>query len=172
MIWGLIALIQLALVAFPLVERLQVQTTGEVVALELVPVDPRDLLRGDYVVINLAIGEIGIEVPGSSTVGRGDRVYVGLSTDGNGPARPIVVSKDRAKAGETAIAGIVRYEAGDHLRIDYGIDAFFLPEGLGKVIERLDTRRLKLTVAISEDGRSLPLALLVDGQEFRSDGLF
>jgi len=172
LIWGLIALIQLALIALPLVDRLQVQMSGKVVPLELVPVDPRDLLRGDYVVINLAINEIGTEVPGSAKVVKGDKVFVGLASEGNGPARPVVISRDRTEAGETAIAGTVRYEAGDHLRIDYGIDAFFLPEGQGKIVERLDRKRVRLNVAIAGDGRSLPVALLVDGREFRSDSIF
>jgi len=46
-IWGLLALIQLGLIAVPLIDRLQVQMTGKEATLALVPVGPRDLLRGD-----------------------------------------------------------------------------------------------------------------------------
>ncbi|WP_305986282.1 GDYXXLXY domain-containing protein [Roseibium sp. MMSF_3544] len=170
--WGVLALIQLALLSIPLVDRLQVQTSGTVVSLELVPVDPRDLLRGDYVIINLAIGRISRDVPGADSVSAGEQVYVGLSASGDGPAQPVLVSGQREPAGDLAIMGTITSASDETLWIDYGIDAFFLPEGEGREIERLDTSRVLLDVAIAEDGRSLPLRLLVDGKAFKSDGTF
>ncbi|TYC51363.1 GDYXXLXY domain-containing protein [Rhodobacterales bacterium] len=172
MVWGLVALMQLAVIGVPLLDRLQVQMTGRVVPLELVPIDPRDLLRGDYVVINLAIGSIDIDVPGAREIERGDEVYVSLEVDGDAPARPVAISRNREDAGDVAIAGYVRYATDDNLRVDYGIDAFFLPEGEGLVVEQLDASRLMLDVSIADDGRSLPVTLLVDGKVFRSDGIF
>jgi len=170
--WGLLALIQLALISIPLVDRLQVQVSGTVVQMELVPVDPRDLLRGDYVVINLALTRVSKDVIGTDTVTPGDRVYVGLVAQDGGPVKPIVVAKTREGAGPLAIAGTVLNNRGDSLRIDYGIDAFFLPEGQGREIERLERNRLLLEVSVAEDGRSLPMALLVDGKAFKSDSIF
>ncbi|POF32254.1 GDYXXLXY domain-containing protein [Roseibium marinum] len=172
LIWGLLALIQLALISIPLVDRLQVQMTGEAVQLEIVPVDPRDLLRGDYVVINLAIANVSKDIPGSDTLRSGDVVFVGLSAEGGGPAGPVILAKAREEAGPLAISGTVLSVSDDSLRIDYGIDAFFLPEGEGRIIERLDRKRVLLEVSIAGDGRSLPLALLVDGKTFRSDSIF
>ncbi len=170
--WALLALIQLALIAIPLVDRLQVQASGTVVQLKLVPVDPRDLLRGDYVIINLAIARVSKDLPGAEDLRAGDEVFVGLKQDGDLPAEPVLLARTRDKAGDLAISGIVRSVSSGQLRIDYGIDAFFLPEGEGKAIERLDTGRLLLEVSIARDGRSLPVKLLVDGKAFRSDAAF
>ncbi|GAB4543123.1 MAG: GDYXXLXY domain-containing protein [Roseibium sp.] len=170
--WGALALIQLFLIAIPLSDRLDVQMNGTVVSLELIPVDPRDLLRGDYVIINLAIGRLPADLPGAGTIRAGDDVFVGLSSQDGGAAMPVTVSKDREKAGALAIAGRVRSVSGAEIRIDYGIDAFFLPEGEGRRIERLPAERLALDVAIADDGRSLPLRLLVNGIELRSDAIF
>jgi uncharacterized membrane-anchored protein len=170
--WGLLALIQLALIAIPLADRLHVQMSGTPVSLELVPVDPRDLLRGDYVIINLAIGRLPADLPGAGRVRTGDEVFVGLSATAGGTAEPVVVSRDRGEAGTLAIAGTVRSVSKTEIRIDYGIDAFFLPEGEGRRIERLDAERLTLEVAVAADGRSLPLRLLVDGAGIRSDAIF
>lgn len=170
--WGLLALFQLALISIPLVDRLDVQLTGTVVPLELVPVDPRDLLRGDYVIINLAIGRIPRKLAGAESLKPGQSVFLELERDGEGPARPASVSTDLPGSGALAIAGIVRSSSAETVWIDYGIDAFFLPEGEGREIERLDTSRVLLEVAIAEDGRSLPLNLLVDGNAFKSDGSF
>ncbi|MEO1112327.1 MAG: GDYXXLXY domain-containing protein [Pseudomonadota bacterium] len=170
--WGLLALFQLALISIPLVDRLNVQMTGTVVPLELVPVDPRDLLRGDYVIINLAIGRIPRDLAGAESLKAGQSVFLELARDGGGPARPASVSADPPGSGALAIAGIVRSSSAETVWIDYGIDAFFLPEGEGREIEKLDTSRVLLEVAIAEDGRSLPLNLLVDGKAFKSDGSF
>ncbi len=170
--WGFLALLQLALISIPLADRLHVQLTGTTVQLELVPVDPRDLLRGDFVIINLAAARISATVPGSTSVKTGQRVFVSFSGEADGPARPVAVAAERQDAGPLAIAGTVRSVAKDHIRISYGIGAFFVAEGEGRILERLDTSRLLLDVSVAEDGRSLPVALLVDGKVFRSDSIF
>ncbi|MEM9630753.1 MAG: GDYXXLXY domain-containing protein [Pseudomonadota bacterium] len=170
--WGILALVQLLLISIPLVDRLRVQMTGTVVQMEIVPVDPRDLLRGDYVIINLAISRVSKDVLGSETVRSGDPVFVSLIAEGKGPVRPLAVSRLREEAGELAIAGTVRTVADEFIQIDYGIDAFFLPEGEGLAIERMDKSRVLLEVAIDEDGQSLPVMLLVDGKAYKADGTF
>lgn len=172
LLWGAVAIIQLALISIPLVDRLQVQMGGTVVPLELVPVDPRDLLRGDYVIINLAITQVSTDVPGSKSVAVGDDVFVGLRSEGKTPAVPVVVARNREDAGDLAIKGIVRSTASNQIRVDYDIDAFFLPEGEGLIVEQLDLDRVLLEVSIAPDGRSLPLTLLVDGKVFNSDSNF
>ncbi len=170
--WGLVALLQLILIALPLTDRLDVQWNGKVVPLELVPVDPRDLLRGDYVVINLAINRLPKDIRGGDEISVGDQVFVELAAQDKQPAKPVAVAKAREDVGRLAIAGTVRLVSSDRILIDYGIDAFFLPEGEGKVIEELDTSRVLLEVSVADDGRSLPLTLLVDGKAFRSDATF
>jgi len=170
--WGLLALLQLALISIPLVDRLEVQMTGTVVPLELVPVDPRDLLRGDYVIINLAIGRVPRDLAGADSLKAGQAVFLELEMESEGPARPVSVSLDQPKSDKLVIAGTVRSSNSEAVWIDYGIDAFFLPEGEGREIEKLDTSRVLLEVAIAEDGRSLPLNLLVDGKAFKSDSSF
>ncbi|MEP3046501.1 MAG: GDYXXLXY domain-containing protein [Roseibium sp.] len=170
--WGLLALIQLALIAIPLVDQLQVQISGEEVTLELVPIDPRDLLRGDYVIINLAIGQLSADLPGAEGVSSGDTVYVGLQLNSDGVAQPVRIASERSKTGPVSIAGTVMSATAEQVNVDYGIDAFFLPEGEGRIVERLDRDKVRIVVSVAEDGRSLPLRLLVDGKSFKSDGAF
>ena len=171
--WGLVALIQLALIAVPLADRLQVQISGQEVVLNLRPVDPRDLLRGDYVILNLEIGRVPAALQMQGEIfGKGDKVYAGLEPDATGAAEVVRVARTRADAGPLAIAGTYRSMSGDDMNIDYGIDAFYLPEGEGKEIERLPAKRVQVVVAIHPDGRALPLRLLVDGKTFKSDEVF
>ncbi len=171
--WGLLALIQLALIAVPLADRLQVQMTGQEVVLNLIPVDPRDLLRGDYVILNLEIGRVPAQLlKGGVGLEPGDTVYAGLEVTDSGAARVVRVTLTREEAGPLAIAGTYRSMSGGELNIDYHIDAFYLPEGEGKEIERLPAKRIQVVVAVHPDGRALPLRLLVDGKVFKSDEVF
>jgi len=171
--WGLLALIQLALIAVPLADRLQVQMQGQEVVLNLRPVDPRDLLRGDYVIINLEISRVEKTLPGADQgLKSGETVYVGLDISADGVARPMKIARTRDEAGALAIAGRIGYGSADQVQIDYDIDAFYLPEGTGREIERLPAKRVQAVVAVHPDGRALPLRLLVDGEEFKSDAAF
>src|SRR3989304_6996399 len=53
---------------------------GNVVLLKTIPVDPRDLMRGDYVVLRYEITALSKElVRDGAKFQRGDAVYVGLA---------------------------------------------------------------------------------------------
>lgn len=165
--WGLIILVQLGLIILPLAERVSVHLMGEKVILEVRPVDPRDLLRGDYVIINLAIGRLDAELPGLDRMIRaGDTVYVELARDDAGLFQPVAVHQEAAAASGPVIRGTVDYtrQPGAALNVDYGIDAFFVPEGEGLAIETTDPERIRLVVSLDKSGRSAPLELQIDGR--------
>lgn len=171
--WGLLALIQLALIAVPLADRLAVQMNGQEVVLNLRPVDPRDLLRGDYVILSLEISRVEKTLPGADQgLKSGETVYVGLEISDDGVARPAKIARTREEAGPLAIEGKIGYGSAGQVQVDYDIDAFYLPEGEGREIEQLPAKRVQVVVAVHPDGRALPLRLLVDGKEFKSDAAF
>lgn len=171
--WGILALIQLALIAIPLADRLNVQMTGTEVTLEVRPIDPRDLLRGDYVIINLAITRLDAGLAKSGeTLSSGDKVYVSMDADGDGLSQPTLITANRSVGGPLAIAGIVRSVSDATVVVDYDLDAFYVPEGTGLEIERMDSSRIRLVARVADDGRSLPVRLLVDGQPFKSEQAF
>lgn len=173
--WGLAGLLQLTLVGLPLADRLQVHWFGEEVTLALRPVDPRDLLRGDYVILNpeIQLVDTGIGVP--AEVFGGDDVWVVVAPDGEGISRAVAVLSAPPTDGRIALKGRVSSTPGASdtvLRIDYGLDAFFVPEGQGLEIERLPRDRVRLVVAVSADGRSAPLRLVADGEVLLKDSAF
>ena len=55
LLFALAALIQVALIAVMVYDRVRVLREGSEVTLQTRPVDPRDFLRGDYVVLNYEI---------------------------------------------------------------------------------------------------------------------
>ena len=61
---------------------------------------------------------------------------------------------------------------GEELRVDYGLSAFFVPQGKGKEIETLPREQVRLVVAVTGSGRSAPLRLLANGKVLLEDSAF
>ena len=57
-LFGAAALVQLALLSVMIVDRVQILRDGNEVTLRSRPVDPRDLLRGDYVILGYDISQL------------------------------------------------------------------------------------------------------------------
>ncbi len=127
---------------------------GTEVTLQTVPVDPRDLLRGDYVTL-----AYDITTP-RSPHGRldiGDTVYVVLRKSGDVWVDSQVTSY--RPSGGTVIRGTVVRT--DPLRIEYGIEAYFVPEGRGWELGPSDD--IDAVVSIGTDGRARLKHLIVNG---------
>ncbi|WP_038358420.1 GDYXXLXY domain-containing protein [Bosea sp. UNC402CLCol] len=167
---GLLALVQ---------QRASILSSGTEIRLRTVPVDPRDLFRGDYVVLAYPISVVDTGKDGDYT--RGETVYVTLRRDGEGFARAAGVSRDRpAASGDTVvIAGRVTStsacalnDAGEfdcsgdrrRLRIAYGIESYFVPQGEGRAIETTDKARVEVVAAVSASGQAAIKRLLIDGK--------
>ena len=110
--------------------------SGTAVLLETEPVDPRDLLRGDYVVLNYRISTIDTSAfPGKHLYRPGQAVYVGLVNDGHFWQAVSIAS---AKPGQGIfIRGKIRSFYGSRARIEYGLESYFVPEGEGRSIENM-----------------------------------
>ena len=126
--------------------KYSVALTGTEAVLESVPVDPRDLLRGDFVRLNLAIGNLQLnELAGDDSFAEGDVIYVVLEK--NQPAWSAVrVSAELPDTGqdEAVIKGKVTEINGLSARVDYGIDSYFVPEDTGHAVERVRYWKVKL----------------------------
>jgi uncharacterized membrane-anchored protein len=175
--WGAVALLQLMLILLPLAERWSVHATGQEVTLALRPIDPRDLLRGDYVILNPEIGRISREQVANgtdlSTFALGDPVWTVVERDGEGIYRAVDVLSAPPQDGRVALKGQAgSLHGGKELRVTYGLDAFFVPEGRGLEIEELPRERVRLVVAVTKGGRSAPLRLMADGKVLLEESAF
>ncbi|WP_374450196.1 GDYXXLXY domain-containing protein [Stella sp.] len=162
---------------------------GAEVRLAIVPVDPRDLFRGDYVVLTYEIGELRLDrIAGDKEFRRGDPIHVVLRPDGEGRARAVAAHRRRpAGAAEIVIQGRVDYvstaprRAGDRgacpsacpvVGVDYGIEAYFVPEGEGRTIETTEKSRLEIVAAVTRSGDAAIKRLLLDGQMLYTEPLY
>lgn len=184
LVWRALATaLLLGLVLLALVEqRARILRGGTEIRLRSVPVDPRDLFRGDYVILAYPISTVETgTAAGQSGFQRGERVYVSLGRDEQGFARATGVSREWPKAGDgvVVIAGRVTANSAcatmadgsfdcsgrrNRLSIAYGLESYFVPQGEGKAIETTDKARIEVVAAVSSSGEAAIKRLLIDGK--------
>ncbi len=131
--------------------------TGTSVLLQTVPIDPRSLLQGDFVILDYEIANISDKIPNSR---QGDTIYIQLLEDADGVWRGVAYTPNKPDADRVFIKGTVTRPG----RLEFGIDTYFIPEGTGRIIERAGD--VKVRVAISSGGTAVIEELLVDGEPF------
>ncbi len=125
---------------------------GETILLRVAPVDPRDMFRGDFVILDYDIARVGFVegLAGRSFVPEDTPVYVTLEREADGQHwRAARASMDRP-SGVTYIKG--RFARG---RILFGIEAYYVQEGTGLDYEQaIRDRRLSAEVALTSWGQA------------------
>ena len=191
-----ILLIQTLLLVAMIASRQMILSSDTVVILETKPIDPRSLFRGDYVRLNYDINELQLdELSGDLTFKTNDTVYVVLQQSGQyWDARAIYLEKNNAlnsykkqkNERKVLIQGVVKrvtnrqWDRNDKadtfvtsLRVNYGIENYFVPEGEGLKLERPDSNdKITLKVALDDDGHAVIKALLLNGIQQYEEALF
>jgi uncharacterized membrane-anchored protein len=171
------ALIQIALLAVMIIDRVQILREGTDVALQTRPVDPRDLFRGDYVRLAYDISEVPSGPLENQPAGaRNPIVFVKLTPDGNGHYQAVSVHSEAVpvKSPEVLIRGRVTYGTScgpesrafcAKLHINYNLERYFVPEGEGQKLEQArNERKLIVVAAVTPSGRAAIKRLLIDGE--------
>lgn len=142
--------------------------TGHEILLKTVSVDPRDLFRGDYVILAYDINALDVGKLGGSgvTFSRGQTVYVLLGTDGRYQVATGVRSS-RPSHEELFLKGQVLGVSGRTVQVEYGIESYFVPEGKGRALERARGKNLDVRASVDTQGNVLIKALFLDGNEVR-----
>ncbi|MBB3352325.1 putative membrane-anchored protein [Rhizobium sp. BK049] len=161
--------------------RASILSSGAEVLLKTAPVDPRDFLRGDYVVLNYDISTVPVRtISGGVPAELGERtLWVRLKKQADGfwtvsessfqalPPQPetvILRSKPFYSGGMAA---------GDSIRVEYGIERYYVPEGQGKPIEEArNDGNVAIVVRVSPDGSAQIRSLLVDGKPVYDEPLY
>lgn len=139
--------------------------TGNEVLLKTVPVDPRDLFRGDYVILRYEISTIDANAfaLNVSDFKIEDKIYATLNVDKDKIGNVSSISK-QTPANGNFIKGTVKSAYGNRLTIEYGIESYFVPESKGREIER-NRGKLYTKVAIDKFGNAVIKSLIMDGKE-------
>lgn len=166
-------ILQVGLLGWVIYDRAHLLQTGRELNLAVVPIDPRDLFRGDYVTLSYNISRVRADVlAGDNDFNYGDTIYVTLSDDKavtavthTQPAdglflRGTVSAVDLHSVCEDGSAATCKAYG-----VQYNLEKFFVPEGTGKELEQLRSeQKISVDVAIGSDGRAALKRLLVDGE--------
>ncbi len=168
-LWFTLAVtLQIAVLLIMIGSRWFLLAHGTKILLQTVPVDPWDLFRGDYVILNYEISELdlGIIASGSEEYRSNDTVFVALVPEGKHMAAA-AVSHRQPDDGSLFMQGTVRhYSSYDNkLYVSYGIESYFVPQHQGRDIERADPAALDVEVSVDDRGKSALSRLFIDGRE-------
>jgi uncharacterized membrane-anchored protein len=180
-ILAVVALQTVALV-YMIVDRQHMLDASRVATLKVVPVDPRDLFRGDYVVLSYDISRLDVKtIEGEDTFASGDTAYVTVrkSADGDWSAVSIAHKPGTASAGDIPIratvmtADDITAEGPSFVSLTFGVESYFVPQGTGHDIEQqAREHKLSVDVAVDEQGRAAIKAIRGDGKVFYAEGIF
>lgn len=143
-----------------------VRHTAPTLRLKGAPVDPRDILRGDYMTLNYEISRY--PAPAGWKQGPAEEVYVVLKRQGAVHVIDQVLlnepDADDPRLWVVAQAYGIDFGADERtsLRLDYGIERFFVPEGKGS--PRFKT--LEAEVSVSPTHRLYLKKVWLDGKRF------
>lgn len=154
----------LTLIASPLSTLI----TGQTVLLKAVPVDPRDLFRGDYVILRYEFSMVPAgAIPGLSPLTTrdaardwvGKTIYVTLEKNaGDNHWHGGQFSLERPSTGT-----FIRGKLSGRRRIEFGIESFFVQEGRGREYEKaVREQKLFAEVALSDDGNAVLRRLVIE----------
>lgn len=125
---------------------------GDIYFVRVQPVDPRDVFRGDYVILGYAFSRLPTELWGDPQAQDGRTIYVELVPEGDGK---------HWRAGRYSFVppGNGPYLRGKIVgsgRIEYGIESFFVQEGKGRRYEQaVRTGQLTAEIAVAPDGQAV-----------------
>jgi uncharacterized membrane-anchored protein len=171
---GAVAAIQTLVLSWMVYDRVSLLRSGREMIAEVLPVDPRDLFRGDYVIFGYSFNSQQMVLP--EGIRRGDHVYVTLKP--KEPGQWEVVKAEAAypasvEAGNFVLRALAEYvyplsdstkgESSGTLR--YGIESYFVPEGTGRDLEKMVAdKKIAAVIAVGADGKAAIKALMIDGE--------
>ncbi len=126
--------------------------TGREILLKTVPVDPRDLLRGDYVILNYEIAQIP-----KRRFSYNSTVYVALNTTKDNIAYVKYISYEKPKD-DLYLKGKVGkcntsvpfFKNGQC--VNFGIESYFVKEGTGRKLENDLQKGALVKAAVNKNG--------------------
>ena len=178
------AALQTAVIGYMVESRASILRSGADIKLKTLPVDPRDLLRGDYVILSYPISTIpkSIVTGESPKGGTRARLFVRLKpgADGLWTAAGASFATLPAEEGSVVLRTLpFDYYGGsdggvsDTLFVQYGIERYYVPEGEGKVLEDArNQEELEVEARVSKDGTPQIARLFLRGEPVYDEPLY
>ena len=162
--------VQLAIIFGLLIFKMSILSSGTDVLLKIAPVDPRDPLRGDYVVFEYDISRINEYSFGYSPIRNNDTIYVPLKQRGKywtasygiQKTKPVdtanIFIKGKIASGEGTDSSL---SFRNTYHIIYNIEEYFIPEGAGRGVSFWN-KEAYARVTIDQSGNPVLRQIFVD----------
>jgi uncharacterized membrane-anchored protein len=141
---------------------------GKVILLETRRVDPRDLLRGDYLMLNYKVSDVPVNLfspPVKKDLPYGTKVFVALAPGTNRFYEVTRASTNEfaPAAGEILLRGKTdeRWWSTNSIHVEYGIENYFVAEGTGNPVGKLTVQAV-----VSASGHPKIKEVFVDGKPY------
>lgn len=173
--------LQVAIILTIIIFKLSVLIDGTEVLLRIMPVDPRDLLRGDYVTFQYDISNLDYFYNNGQEIKNGDTVYVVLRQNGKywiaqnvqktKPTGDKLFIKGKVERVDFEnqfdpfyISSSLMYQNFSNFRIHviYGIEQYFIPEGKGRNFNFRNNKEIAALVAIDDNGNAVLKKIYID----------
>lgn len=172
---AVVAALQIGFLSWTISGRASVLRDGREVLLKVQPIDPRDLLRGDYVILGYDISNLQVSLFANPGAGDPDYsakpVWVVLRKGTDGVFHPASAALDRPELkdiqpDDVVIRGTTNGwpASGGPVFVQYGLERFYLPEGEGKQIENDMRERPFFVVASVTDDGTAQIKAFKDGE--------
>lgn len=175
-----------AVLLFMIAERALLLASDTTVMLRTAPVDPTSLFRGKYDILTYDISTLVTSDLNDAGLAKGDKVYVALKQDGAfWVADGVSADKPTLAAGQAVIRGKLKRistrngGASRSLRIDYGIESYFVPESQAGMLERAardrtndGPERVTVEVALNDAGKAAIKTVFLDGEPVVRETVF
>jgi len=180
-----VALAQTAVLAYMVIGRVQLLKNGREITLPIVPIDPRDLFKGEYVRLSYDISNVTAGPLAGLRLRRNDLLYVVIEKKDGGPWQPVELSRSMPQqvgSDRVVIKGrsVINTPVPSHwignVRfpfVRYGIENYYVPQGEGPKLEAAARdRKLAALVAVDKAGNAAIKGLIIDGKLQYEEPLF
>jgi uncharacterized membrane-anchored protein len=157
---------QLLVLTAMMVQPLTTLATGDTILLRVAPVDPRDLFRGDYVILSYDISRPTRD--GSVAANRswdpqsqlaGKTIYTRLAPDADGKHW----HANGYQLEPPTEGKFIRGTAGNFGNVTYGIEQYFVQEGKGLEYEQaVSERKLLAEIVLDRNGNAQLAGLVIE----------
>jgi uncharacterized membrane-anchored protein len=188
------AALQTAAIGWIVWDRISLLKNGREIVLPIIPVDPRSLFRGDYVILDYPVSAVAANLMSSTMKSaRPANFYVTLKkTDGEWEPVAFSEKPQASDANQITLKARMRYGWSESTRrrpvapsgtstgsatatpvtppdlvynVRYGIESYFVPEGKGLALEALAReKKLAAVIAVDARGNSAIKGLMIDGK--------
>ncbi|MEQ1649155.1 MAG: GDYXXLXY domain-containing protein [Hyphomicrobiaceae bacterium] len=165
-----VAALQIGVLTWIVLDRVLLVKNGQEIVLPIVPVDPRDLFKGDYVRLGYQISRAPGTVVEKPEPAYKQQAYATIAPNVEGVWAVTKISvryPQEVPAGSSVVQvrtqGPWQMRSGQ-LLLTYGLERFYVPEGKGLALEKAARdKKLAAIVAVDTQGRTAIKGLSIDG---------